>query len=214
MFKDNFKNLCRKKGISPTKACNAVGISSAAYAQWTNDSVPRNATLKKIAEYFDVPIETLLKGNEDTIKFKTDNIQSITPVSVVEFEELGTVTAGYNGLAEEVYTGKTIDVPVYMLKGHKKEEFFVLQVKGDSMYPMFLDGDNVLVRRCDYVESGSIAVVCYNGYEATVKKVYYGDGWIDLVPLNNGFPSKRIEGNEMEQVFIRGKVIASIRNFD
>lgn len=40
-------------------------------------------------------------------------------MSVVEFEELGTVTAGYNGLAEEVYTGKTIDVPVYMLKGHK-----------------------------------------------------------------------------------------------
>lgn len=211
MVKKKFEKLCIEKGISPTSACAAIGISSAAYSRWTDESIPRNSTLQRMAEFFGVTVDYLL---EDTIKFKTDNIQSITPVSVVEFEELGTVTAGYNGLAEEVYTGKTIDVPMYMLKGHKKEEFFVLQVKGDSMYPMFLDGDNVLVHRCDYVESGSIAVVCYNGYEATVKKVYYGDGWIDLVPLNNGFPTKRIEGNETEQVFIRGKVIASIRNFD
>lgn len=211
MFKDNFKNLCRKKGISPTKACNAVGISSAAYAQWTNDSVPRNATLKKIAEYFDVPIETLLKGNEDTIKFKTDNIQSITPVSVVKFEVLGTVSAGYTGYADEVHTGEFVEVPDNLLGGRDKENFFVVKVSGDSMYPVFMEGDRVLIRKSEYVESGSVAVVVYNGDEATIKKIYYGNGWIDLIPLNPNYPQKRIEGEDMNRVFVKGEVISSMR---
>lgn len=212
MVKAKFKQLCREKGISPTSACNAIGISSAAYAQWTDESVPRNSTLKKMAEYFDVSVEYLLQDDtKKTTKFKTDNIQSITPVSVVKFEVLGTVSAGYTGYADEVHTGEFVEVPDNLLGGKDKDSFFVVKVSGESMYPVFMEGDRVLIRRCEYVESGSVAVVVYNGDEATIKKIYYGNGWIDLIPLNPNYPQKRIEGEDMNRVFVKGEVISSMR---
>lgn len=208
MVKKKFEKLCVKKGISPTSACAAIGISSAAYSRWTDESVPRNSTLQRMAEFFGVTVDYLL---EDTTKFKTDNIQSITPVSVVEFEVLGTVSAGYTGYAEEVHTGEFVEVPDNLLGGRDKANFFVVKVSGESMYPVFMEGDRVLIRRCEYVESGSVAVVVYNGDEATIKKIYYGNGWIDLIPLNPNYPQKRIEGEDMNRVFVKGEVISSMR---
>ena len=132
-------------------------------------------------------------------------------MSVVKFEVLGTVSAGYTGYADEVHTGEFVEVPDNLLGGKDKDNFFVVKVSGDSMFPVFMEGDRVLIRRCEYVESGSVAVVVYNGDEATIKKIYYGNGWIDLIPLNPNYPQKRIEGEDMNRVFVKGEVISSMR---
>lgn len=63
-FKENFIRLCNNSNKSPSSVCHAVGISAAAFAQWTEKTIPRQATLIKIADYFGVPIETLVPENE------------------------------------------------------------------------------------------------------------------------------------------------------
>ncbi len=63
-FKENFIRLCNNSGKSPSSVCHAVGISAAAFAQWTEKTVPRRATLIKIADYFGVTPESLLAENE------------------------------------------------------------------------------------------------------------------------------------------------------
>lgn len=60
MFKQNFINLCNKKGVAPTAACRAVGLSNATFTCWTDESVPRRATLQRIADYFGVSVDYLL----------------------------------------------------------------------------------------------------------------------------------------------------------
>ena len=60
MFKQNFIRLCNEKGVAPTTVCTAVGLSNAAYSCWTDESVPRKATLMRIADYFGVTVDTLL----------------------------------------------------------------------------------------------------------------------------------------------------------
>lgn len=55
MFKEIFEKLCAEKGESPSAVCQKVGLSNAAYSAWTENSIPRKATLKKIADYFGVP---------------------------------------------------------------------------------------------------------------------------------------------------------------
>lgn len=64
MFKENFIKLCNKKGVAPSKACRDVGLAPATFSYWNEDSVPRQATLLKIADYFGVTVDYLL-GKED-----------------------------------------------------------------------------------------------------------------------------------------------------
>ena len=121
--------------------------------------------------------------------------------------------AGYDGSIDEIPTGRKIEIPASMISGDKKD-YFVLRVKGNSMYPRLLDGDTILCKRCDSVDSGSLAVVLYNGDEATVKKVNYiqGENWLELVPANPEYPTKRIDGADLEQCRILGLVVKLIRD--
>ena len=68
MFKEIFINLCNKKGVAPSAVCMQLGLSNATYSKWTDDSIPRRATLQKIADYFGVTVNELL-GDEQ----KEDN---------------------------------------------------------------------------------------------------------------------------------------------
>ena len=54
MFKQNFIKLCKEKHVSPSAVCISCGLSNATFTSWTDDSVPRPATLQKIADYFGV----------------------------------------------------------------------------------------------------------------------------------------------------------------
>lgn len=67
MFKEKFIRLCNERKIAPTAVCKEVGLSNAAYTGWNEDSVPRQATLLKIADYFGVTVDYLL-GKEDEKK--------------------------------------------------------------------------------------------------------------------------------------------------
>ena len=64
MFKKIFIDLCNQKGESPSFVCGKIGISPAAFSQWTDATVPRQSTIKNAAEYFDVSIDYLL-GKEE-----------------------------------------------------------------------------------------------------------------------------------------------------
>lgn len=65
MFKEKFIQLCNKKGESPSSVCRKVGVTPATFSCWTDISVPRKATLMRIADYFNVPVDYLL-GKEET----------------------------------------------------------------------------------------------------------------------------------------------------
>lgn len=63
MFKKNFIRFCNARKESPTYVCNQIGITAAAFSKWTDESVPRRATLMRIADYFGVTVDDLLADN-------------------------------------------------------------------------------------------------------------------------------------------------------
>lgn len=135
---------------------------------------------------------------------------------VVTFYPIGTVAAGYNELAFEDYGTDPVDVPRRYLAGRPQSDYFVLTVHGDSMYPGYLDGDQVLVLKQNTVDSsGDIAVILYESDCATLKKVEFdvkGD-WLRLVPTNPNYPPKTIEGADLEKCRILGVPRLLIRQF-
>ncbi len=57
MFYEKLEKLCQEKGISLRKLTGELNISNANATFWKNGSIPRKSTIKKIADYFCVPVE-------------------------------------------------------------------------------------------------------------------------------------------------------------
>ena len=125
----------------------------------------------------------------------------------VTFPVIGEVAAGYDHIAMEDWTGDTVNIPQSFLKGRSKEEFFVLRITGDSMYPAFQNGDKVLVlRQSTLNHSGQVGVVIYNGDTGTIKRIEYvlGEDWMKLIPINPNYPPVRIEGAALQDCRVIG----------
>ncbi len=68
MFYDLFCDLCKKKGVSVTKATVEISLNRTIGTKWKNTgATPNGETLNKIASYFDVPVGYLL-GNDQKEK--------------------------------------------------------------------------------------------------------------------------------------------------
>ena len=174
--------------------------------------IEKDETLQSYNENLELSFQEPMSP-ERTLKLEHGLSVTDENPDVVSYEVVGTVAAGYDGEAVEEYTGEICEIPTSYLKGHKKEDYFVLRVVGDSMYPRLLNGDRVLVQRCTSVDSGDIAIVMYNGSEATLKKVEYvnGENWVDLIPFNPEYPTKHLENEELEECRILGKVRVLLR---
>lgn len=68
MFWKNFYNLCLKFGKSPNTVAKEIGISSGAITKWKNENViPRESTLLKIADHFEITVDVLLSEQPQQI---------------------------------------------------------------------------------------------------------------------------------------------------
>ena len=65
MFFNNYESLCRNKGLSPNAVAKTLSISSGSVTEWKKGRIPQNATLKKIADYFNVSTDYLLMRTEE-----------------------------------------------------------------------------------------------------------------------------------------------------
>ena len=90
-------------------------------------------------------------------------------------------------------------------------EHFALEVKGDSMIDAgILDGDIVVVRRCDTAENGDIVVALVDQEEATLKRLRKKGTTIALEAANPEFKT-RIFGPD--QVDIQGRLVGLVRRY-
>lgn len=65
-FSQRLDSLCKEAGTTATRLGIDLGFSKSAGSLWKNSTgLPRNSTLKKIADYFDMTVDELLE-NVDT----------------------------------------------------------------------------------------------------------------------------------------------------
>ena len=78
------------------------------------------------------------------------------------------------------------------------------EVSGDSMTPLFEDGEIVFVEKTPDIRSGQVIAVQINE-EAYIKKAYIEDNKLRLVSLNKNY--KDIIADEADDIRVIGKVI-------
>ncbi len=160
---------------------------------------PEFATLKKIADYFNVSIDYLL-GRSNAEKPAEPETEEVIFMPII-----ARITAGFGKTPEIEYNGEKLPIPKYMVKGDTGN-YFILQVQGDSMYPNYLDRDNVLMEKSEFADCGETVAVMIDSEEATLKRIEYDEkkSFIKLVPLNPNYPPRTFTGEAMNSVRIIG----------
>lgn len=196
-----------KRGSKKALA-DAIGFPANLITDWKsgkNKSYPKYAP--QIADYYGVSLDWL-SGLTDEKEKPSAVGEELSGMTLVKFPVIGTIAAGYNCCALEEYTGDYAYFSSEDLTA-PADEYFVLRIKGNSMYPKLLENDCVLVRRKSCVDNGKIAVVIYDSEEATAKIIRYnqGENWLELIPINPEYQPKRIENADLEQCCILGEVV-------
>lgn len=199
---------CRKdRSLSQKEFGQKIGVAESTVSLYeSNKRFPDADTLKKISALFEVSLDYLL-GNEPA-----KAAQPKTTGRGVRIPVLGRVVAGIPIEAVEEILDYEEITPELAATG----EFFALQVRGDSMLPKLEEGDVVIVKKQEDVETGDIAIVLVNGDEATIKQVKKVNGGIMLYGFNPDVYEPHFYSNQQIQelpVRILGKVIESRRSW-
>ncbi|MEX2618142.1 MAG: transcriptional repressor LexA [Alphaproteobacteria bacterium] len=101
-----------------------------------------------------------------------------------------------------------VSIPVSMLGGG---EHYALEVEGDSMIDAgILDGDTVIIQRCDTAETGTIVVALIDDNEVTLKRIRKKGDSIALEPANKAYET-RIFGPD--RVKVQGRLAGLMRRY-
>ena len=197
--------LRTQKGLTLEELGKMVGVGKSTVRKWENGVIAnmKRDKILKISEALETSPSYLMGWDES-------NMQHID-TSPVRIPVLGSVPAGIPIEAiQDILDYEEIDS-----RTATNGEYIALKIKGDSMEPRICEGDVVIIRLQDDVESGDIAVVMINGNDATIKKlIKYEDG-IRLLPSNPVYEPMYFSNQEVldKPVRVLGKVIENRQKY-
>lgn len=207
---ESLKKIRKMRNISQEDVAKYLGMSRSMYSFYENGRfVPSDTIVAKLAEFYDLPIE-VVSGKVDFDKAFT-NLEPIE-TKLVKIPIVGHVRAGYNGIVDNNVEGY-MDIEESITK--RFPGCYSINVYGDSMEPEIYNGDRVIVQPCSTVNSGSVAIVCLNGDEATIKRICFDDDGITIIPTNPKYKPMTYTAEQVRElpVTICGRVIQVIHDY-
>jgi repressor LexA len=129
------------------------------------------------------------------------------PAETIQLPLYGRIAAGtpIEALRDN---SQRIDIPAALLG---RGEHYALEVDGDSMINAgILDGDTVVIERCETAENGAIVVALIDNNEVTLKRLRRKGDSIALEPANPAYET-RIFGPD--RVKLQGKLAGLLRRY-
>lgn len=165
---------------------------------------PKIPVIKAIASALNVNYRWLT-GQSDIMddSYMPSNAFEADMNSNIKIPIIGKVAAGLACHAEEYIEGYDFAASDVI---NPDENYVYLRVKGDSMSPLIMENDLVLVQCQDIVDNGTYAVVIIDNEDGVVKKIYMSKGRIELRSENPYYPPRIFEGEDCARVRIFGKV--------
>lgn len=193
---------------------NAVGVGKSTVKKWESGYISnmKRDKISALAKILNLNPVVLIMGEESESDIPLP--EGAIPVDKSTFIKVpvyGEVSAGNGCLAEDNIIGYELASPVSI---NRHEAIFFLKVKGDSMEPQICEGDFALIQKQASVDNGSLAVVIVDDENGVIKKVNYGDDWIELVSFNPYYPIRRFEGADIQRIRVVGLVKEIKRKFN
>lgn len=205
---ERIKERRKQLGLTVDELAERLGKNRATIYRYESNDIEKLPTtvLEPLAKALDVTPAYLMGW------LKPSQAKSLTPnelrANTKPVPLVGRVAAGLSCHAEDNIEGYILtdcELP------HEGYDYFWLTVKGDSMEPELHDGDRVLVREQETLETECYAVVRIDGEDGVVKRVKIDRDRITLTSVNPYYPPRVFEREQMNDVAVVGKVISSQR---
>lgn len=199
---DRIERLCAENKIEVKNMLAECGLSRNVVDNMKNGSKPSADKIQAIASFFGVTIDYLM--GISPVRHGSIELIDISDEEFVPIPIIGNVAAGYQALAETNIVGYELVSRSTINDGY---DYAWLRVKGDSMSPLILEDDLILVRIQSEVDSGDLAVVTVDEEDGLIKRVKYSTNKVTLISENPEYPPRVFEKNEMNRLRIWGKAI-------
>ena len=196
-FNNNLNFIRKKKNITQQELADKTNIERSTISRIENGEIDTSIdNAIKIANALEIPLEEIIAKD-----LRFDNISPVEiDKDVVKIPVLGVIPAGMPIEAiEDVLDYE--EIPKDWCKGGK--EFFGLLIKGDSMFPKYIDNDVVIFEKTNDFNNGDECAVMVNGDDCTFKKVLKHDHGITLQPLNSAYDIKMYSNEDIEKLPIK-----------
>jgi phage repressor protein C with HTH and peptisase S24 domain len=170
--------LARRAGLDPTTFNRSKRTTAEGRQRW-----PSTESISKILEATGAEIDDFV------LLLRSDRARRAVPV-------VGFAQAGGGGFAVDVGQGADeVEFPTV------SEQTFALKVKGDSMLPLYRNGDTIIVARDAPVRKGDRVVVRTRTGEVMAKVLHKKTARaVDLASLNPDHPSRTLNLAEVDWI--------------
>ncbi|MBS3398142.1 helix-turn-helix transcriptional regulator [Staphylococcus aureus] len=225
----NIRKFLNDSNMSQKKLAELINIKPSTLSDYLNlRSNPSHGVIQRIADVFEVgksDIDTTYKDDNDITSIynkltppRQENVLNYANEQLEEQNSKGDNVVDINSYKQEktpvnvngcVSAGvgeRLHDETLFteMVKGRIPTHDLALKVNGDSMEPMFKDGEIIFVEKTHNIKNGQIGIFIIEE-EAYVKKVFVEDDRLTLVSLNKDYDDLHFYRNE--SVRLIGKVI-------
>lgn len=192
MKSERIRELRKKHGLTQQKLGELIGVKKSSISQWENDEhSPSGDNLAQLSKVFGVSAHWLATGKgspelsnvEPAVIPQGNRIPILSYVQAGNWREMCEQATAFDGNVEYVSAG-----------GEIGPYGFGVWLRGDSMAPLFKEGDLIIVDPDESPQPGDYVVAKNGSDEATFKKYRprgideNGQEVFELVPLNDDYP--------------------------
>ncbi|WP_429952347.1 LexA family protein [Aeromonas veronii] len=193
MKSERIRELRKKHGLTQQKLGELIGVKKSSISQWENDEhSPSGDNLAQLSKVFGVSAHWLATGKgspelsnvEPAVIPQGNRVPILSYVQAGNWREMCEQATAFDGNVEYVSAG-----------GEIGPYGFGLWLRGDSMVPLFKEGDLIIVDPDESPQPGDYVVAKNGSDEATFKKYRprgideNGQEVFELVPLNDDYPT-------------------------
>jgi repressor LexA len=197
-FGDTLERLLSSRNHTPASLADAAGIRRSRMTRLLGGGEPTADELARLEGVLKLSLQGPLPES---------NLHPLTAVPRRRIAVLGRVPAG---VPLEAVTDVVAHIDLTEDDGY---DYFALQVRGNSMYPEYRDGDVVVVRAQSTADTGEDVVAYVGDADATLKRLHRTAEGIELRPINPDYPILRFTSDEIRHlpVTLAGVVVEQRR---
>jgi repressor LexA len=192
---NNLRAIRKNRNYSMKNLGELIGMSESTISQYeTGKRQPDPSTLIKLAEVLNTTVDCLL-GLDSNLSPINAPLTAGAKIKV-----FGRVPAG---IPVEAIEDIIDEIEISEKMANDDHEYLALLVTGESMLPIYQDGDIVIIRKQETANTGDDVVAYVNGYDATLKRLQRYKEGIRLKALNPNFESKFYTNAQIESLPVR-----------
>lgn len=206
-FGDQLRKLRRERGMSQEDLAKLLGTSKQVISRYeTGQRSPKITVASDYAMKLGIPLSELEGSSDSHVESQFPLPSNLIPIAQMPHHRvplIGSVAAGEPIIADQQYD-------VYVDSPDQAD--YALTIEGDSMEPLYQNGDVVYIKCQDDVDDGRIAVVLLDD-SAALQHIYHAQDGLLLVSENAKYPPRLVSFSEYDVIRILGIVVGYTRMY-